>query len=320
MGKGIEDEEGELIVDAWASNIKRRAGHDEIIVRPERGAVAANQMLRSLEASPGEPGPVVDPDGKLKDYFKELRQKREQVKEHGTISQRGMAWAQTRWQTSTLRELWKESKLRESFVTGENAKRNQYIAAAVGVAAMTLMARRGLSFMLDSGADVVGGTEILGGTDGAVLPDVAGDIPSVETAPTTPVESAPPIDSDMQQDVLPDGSTESLPPTDTPEVSEPQVEVSAPRGDISATLELPEDYIHEVPDGYEVTAMEGPRTDSVWRSAEHALTDYLGHSPDVVQIDALKDILGEHLLEVGDKVHISTEQIEKALEIARKQM
>lgn len=95
--------------------------------------------------------------------------------------------------------------------------------------------------------------------------------------------------------------------------------VPAPRGDVSGSLNLPAGYISEVADGYEVTAMPSANTDSVWRAAEHSLSDRLGRQPDVVQIDALKDILGERLLDVGDKVSISNEQIERALEIARRQ-
>ena len=88
---------------------------------------------------------------------------------------------------------------------------------------------------------------------------------------------------------------------------------SEAEGDVSEQLGLPQDYIEKTPEGYVVTAMPGGETDSIWRAAEHALTDYTGGQPTTEQINALQNQLGDHWLHPGETVNITNEQIENAL-------
>lgn len=92
--------------------------------------------------------------------------------------------------------------------------------------------------------------------------------------------------------------------------------IEAAPNDISAELGLPDGYIVETSNGYEVTAIPGSETDSIWKAAEHSLQDRLGQQPSTIEIDALQDILGDHRLNVGDKVMVTESQIEHALATA----
>lgn len=237
-------------IDSYASNIKKHAGHDELSIQPERGAVAADQMLRSFEDT-SHPSLLVEHQQRAKQ------------------SQKAAAWIQSRWQTS---------RMREALVTGEHVKRNRVIAAAIGVAAVAGGAYLGQKLGIDVGQpDIGNGGEGLDGIDTTTT--------TIDTTTTVPESPSP--------DALP--------------------QTPGPRGDISTELNLPDNYLAEVDGGYEVTAMPGHETDSVWKAAEHALTDRLGKPPSVTQIDALKDILGEHLLDVGDTVSVTNEQIDQVI-------
>lgn len=97
------------------------------------------------------------------------------------------------------------------------------------------------------------------------------------------------------------------------ETAETDAGIEAAPNDISAELGLPEGYIAETSNGYEVTAMPGIETDSIWRAAEHSLHDYIGQQPSTGQINELQNMLGNHWLDVGDKVTITDSQIEQAL-------
>lgn len=111
------------------------------------------------------------------------------------------------------------------------------------------------------------------------------------------------------------GETVNGPPTNTPSPESIPGQEAVPT-DISAELGLPEGYIINTPGGYEVTAVTGSETNSIWRAAEHALRDHLTRQPTILETDALQDILGTHRLNPGDKVTISKAQINNALEVA----
>ena len=100
---------------------------------------------------------------------------------------------------------------------------------------------------------------------------------------------------------------------DSPEVGGDSNDFESTTGDISEQLGLPQDYIERTSEGYVVTAMPGGETDSIWRAAEHALTDYTGQQPSTEQVNALQNQLGDHWLDVGDEVSISFEQIQNSL-------
>lgn len=116
-------------------------------------------------------------------------------------------------------------------------------------------------------------------------------------------------DSDTEGTPEPGESSEAdTTPEEEPAAAEPE--------DISAEQGLPEGYLVNTADGYEATAMPGNETDSIWRAAEHALRDYLGHDPNTVEVNELQNRLGNHWLDVGDKVNISNELINEALQAA----
>lgn len=252
--------------DAFAMNVRKRAGHDELIVHPEMGAAAADQMLRSFE-NPSHPS---------------LTKKEYQPRY--TKSERVASWITGRWVAS-------KNLLNEKLVTGEKAKRNRIIAGAVGAVALAGGAYLAYRWGLDNDP----GDKLTGnGFEPADTPSPSSGtgnsgIENMPASTTEPVTTAIDSANNLNQG-----------------------------GDISKSLSLPDGYLRKSPGGsYEVTAMYGNQTDSVWRAAEHALTDHLGYQPSVTQIDALKDLLGEHLLEVGDKVNISDSQIERALQAAK---
>lgn len=250
-------------IDGYASNVRKRAGHDELLIEAGHGAVAADQMLRSFE-DPKHPSLLVDQAAK---------QDPRKIESSLDLAVR-------------IKNRWQDSKLRETFVTGEKANRNRLIAAGIGAVALAAglyAAKKGFDLPFDVG----------GGNGGGEAPDPTTTTTIDTPATTTTVPETPGLQS-------------------TPELP-------APRGDISAELNLPDNYLIETADGYEITALPGAETDSIWRAAEHALTDHLGKQPTVVQIDALKDILGEHLLDVGDTVSISNDQLDRALAVAQQQ-
>jgi pimeloyl-ACP methyl ester carboxylesterase len=253
----------DVAVDSWSYNIKRRAGHDELLLHPERAASAADTVFK---------------------YFKALREGRPFVQKglEGELQYDPPKIDRSRQLATRLQNRWHESKLREAFVTGEKARRNRLIALGTGAAALAgavYLAKNGLEMPFSGSRG--GGSETL------------------DTTATTIDKSTTPPDVSPGLEGTPD--------------------LPAPRGDISSSLNLPDNYLVETPDGYEATAMAGAETDSFWKAAEHALADYLGEQPSVVQIDALQDILGNHFLDVGDTVNITHEQIERALNIARYQ-
>ncbi len=98
----------------------------------------------------------------------------------------------------------------------------------------------------------------------------------------------------------------------------PEAAPEATPEDVSDEVGRQTGYIIETGDGYEVTAMPGPQTDSVWRAAEHALEHRLGRQPNIYEIDALQDILGEYRLDAGENLVVRTEQIDQALAVARR--
>jgi len=247
-------------IDGYASNVRKRAGHDELLIEAGHGAVAAEQMLRSFENS-GHPSLLVD---------QAAEQDPRKIESSLDLAVR-------------IKNRWHDSKLRETFVTGEKAKRNRLIALGVGVAAVAATAyaaKRGFDLPFDIG----------GGNGGGEALD-----PTTSTTIDAPTTTLPDVGPGL--DAAPD--------------------MPLPRGDISADLNLPDDYLIKISSGYEVSAMPGAETDSIWKAAEHALTDRLGKQPNIIQVDALKDILGERRLDVGEIVKITSEQIDHALREAK---
>lgn len=164
----------------------------------------------------------------------------------------------------------------------EARSKRKAFAKAVGVTATFGLAAEHGPDAWEWISDRIGG----GGAGEQAVPDA--ETPAPQPEPEAPAETAPD-------------------PEPTPE--------TAP-ADISAELGLPEGYIVDTPGGYEVTAMPGGETDSIWRAAEHALEHHLGRQPNVFETDALQDILGTHRLDVGETVSVTNEQIDQALRTA----
>ncbi|MEX0748465.1 MAG: hypothetical protein WD467_00875 [Candidatus Saccharimonadales bacterium] len=138
---------------------------------------------------------------------------------------------------------------------------------------------------------------------GSGNPEVTQQLDQLESDIAEEAERAEELEAELQQEREREAElTEQL-----EQEAEAESEVNDSFGE-----SLPEGYIAKTADGYEITAMPGDQTDSLWRAAEHSLQDYLGRAPTMGEVDALQNQLGERWLEVGERVVVTNEQLARA--------